>query len=427
MKTKVASLRRADARTQTFLAACLAALLCCWWGVTSALAQEEEAPERIEVVDVVELEAPAPVRAESAELPAAEVPGAPDVEAPLAPELPAPAVTREALEAEALPTPDPAGAPILTEAPPAVVADMEVREVPDGALPALAGESAGVAITPEAVAVSSPGQPITLQLRTDSPLVTADRIHAVRVFVNGAPYTQNVNLDVANGQVTLTPAQDLPPGRYDVELETETGVTHLRVFSPPPYENPRETEVVATVAASDDPALRAHIEQELQRLPNNIALNFSPNYIVGQTVVANLRAAPNQYYAWRVNGREVAYGQGNHRFVYTFKTPGTHVFSYTVKSHGEIEFSGLQAVEVTARPSRVYAYRAGENAVLTAPPGYTTYTWELNGVVLGTGRTLETVFPERGAYRIAIIAEKLEASHFEEDSATLYEYAVSVN
>jgi len=283
--------------------------------------------------------------------------------------------------------------------------------------------TATVISRPAEVVIERLGEPVTVNINTGPGPITAEDIRAARLLIDGIEYDANVNLNVVEGQVLMTPPADLPPGRYTLRLETATGPTDVIVYNPS-ADYPRTRERQAVVLGVTEPELEVSLGTTTQTPAATVALNLQPVYYQGQTILANMEVASNQYYSWKVNGKEVKYGQGDHTFVYTFKEPGQNVVTYTVREGNNIVASGIQAVDVVGRPVLVRRYVPGSEVSLTGPEGYSKYTWKVNGETVGTGQTLHRLFPNEGTHTVEVIAERpLDAS--EELDAMTYQFKVS--
>lgn len=287
-----------------------------------------------------------------------------------------------------------------------------------------ASAAATVVTEPNEIVLESLDKPVNIRLQTDAGPITAEDIRAARLLIDGQEYADNVNIQVVDGKVSLVPDSSLPPGRYTLLVDTARGQTEVMVYNPSP-DYPRTISRQATILGVSEPELESSLGRTLETPARTMALNLKPVYYQGQTILADMDVDATHYYSWRVNGKEVKYGQGDHTFVYTFKSPGTSVVTYTERDGNMVVASGIESVDVVSRPVLVRKLIPGKEVSLTGPEGYSQYTWKVDGEVVASGQTLTHLFPADGKHSVEVIAEDPTDPNADAYQQTTYNFVVN--
>jgi hypothetical protein len=154
-------------------------------------------------------------------------------------------------------------------------------------------------------------------------------------------------------------------------------------------------EVTVGVGPQDTqppPASRGH---------ETLTVNLPQMYREGQILVLDVTAEdPNRHYSWTANGQKVLEGIGESKLAYTFTRLGPHIIHLTEAKAGReiLEWEGT--TQVLPYPEGIVEVKARTQLRLTAPAGFNTYKWKVDGRAVQAGPEFSYTFKNKGLAKI---------------------------
>jgi hypothetical protein len=271
---------------------------------------------------------------------------------------------------------------------------------------------AAVTADPATVTFTAPGQSATITLLNDGVPIPAKELNAWRLMASDHDYKHMLTLEKLDGAVKIAPSPTVESGSYDLQLDTAKGTAHVQVLTPL-----KDVKDAVAQTAAQTGLTEAQIREEVKLHPvaqpqGGIPLSIPPTYYEGQTLEMTLPAQPGHSYFWIVNGERVADGMDKNSISYTFKEPGDYTLDYldTVQQDGKaVTVSSAKAgTKVISMPEQPLETIVRRETIFTAPSGYKTFAWKVDGQDVAGGATLKQRFATAGEHTVECLATSPE-------------------
>lgn len=248
---------------------------------------------------------------------------------------------------------------------------------------------------PRALLINTLNSVAVVQLsHQGQPLAPSD-FKGAKLMVDDSNYARMISVTAIDGGVRVAPTPAMEVGTYMLVIETTKGPAYVTVNAPLAGETGILEERTLALDGARDEAMRdIGLATELPR--GQVQFKLPPRYLVGQALRLSAPAAPGVRYRWSVNGQPVSEGL---EFVYVFPAEG----DYTVLlEQGGGNSAWTKSCESTTLveepPATTFTAKAGQRVTFSAPVGYASYAWTLDGKPVGSSRTLGLAFPQPGKY-----------------------------
>ena len=257
------------------------------------------------------------------------------------------------------------------------------------------GVAFAVDAEPRALLINTLNSVAVVQLsHQGQPLAPSD-FKGAKLMVDDSNYARMISVTPIEGGVRVTPTPAMEVGTYMLVIETSKGPAYVTINAPLTGETGILEERTEALGGARDEAMRdIGLATELPR--GQVQFTLPPRYLVGQALRLSAPAAPGVRYRWSVNGQPVSEGL---EFVYVFPAEG----DYTVlleQGGGNSAWtkSSESTTLVEEPPATSFTAKAGQRVTFSAPDGYASYAWTLDGKAMGSSRTLGLAFPQPGKY-----------------------------
>ena len=259
-----------------------------------------------------------------------------------------------------------------------------------------------VEAVPSTIEIKTADQPVTIGVTNSGTPVPAASINSVKLYVDKHDYDHMITVEKADGAVTIRPTDALELGHYDLAINTAQGevripVTALQGIADEGLEARAKRQGVTV----DEIRAELGISQSVGQ--DRIVLNVPHVYYVGQSLKMDMDVHAGRTGTWLVNGAAVGAPGGS--VDYPFEQVGIYDFAYVEKEGDRTMGVGMGTVNVVAEPAIPVTVNAGVKQTLNGPEGYGKYTWKLEGVESGTGRSWTATFESPGTRRVTVRAE----------------------
>lgn len=240
-------------------------------------------------------------------------------------------------------------------------------------------------------------------LSHDGKPVSASAVQSVKLYVGAHDYDHMIQVDKADGRITVRPTPMLELGSYDLAIatthgEVRVGVLALRTIVDESLEARAKRQGVTVEAIKAQLGISQPIGQD------RVQLNLAELYYTGQTLEVTLPAPAGRTAQWWVNGEVIA-PRGD-TFRYVFEQVGVYDFGYVEKLDGNTVAFAVDTVEVIPEPRIPVSVAAGTALTLRAPDGYQRFTWTQNGKEAGTGASWSATYESAGEHEIMVRASE---------------------
>lgn len=248
---------------------------------------------------------------------------------------------------------------------------------------------------PRSLLINTLGSVAVVQLsHQGQPLAPAD-FKGAKLMVDDSNYARMISVTAIEGGVRVAPTPAMEVGTYMLVIETSKGPAYVTVNAPLAGETGILEERTQALDGARDEAMRdIGLATELPR--GQVQFTLPPRYLVGQALRLSAPAAPGVRYRWSVNGQPVSEGL---EFVYVF--PGEGDYTVMLEQGGGNSAwtkSSESTTLVEEPPATSFTAKAGQRVTFSAPDGYASYAWNLDGKPMGSSRTLGLAFPQPGNY-----------------------------
>ena len=242
-----------------------------------------------------------------------------------------------------------------------------------------------------------------IALSHDGKPVSANAVQSVKLYVGAHDYDHMIQVEKADGRITVRPTPMLELGSYDLAIatthgEVRVGVIALRTIVDESLEARAARQGVTVEAIKAQLGISQPIGQD------RVQLNLAELYYTGQTLEVTLPAPAGRTAQWWVNGEAIA-PQGD-TFRYVFEQPGVYDFGYVEKQAGNTVAFAVDTVQVIPEPRMPVSVAAGTALTLMAPDGYERFTWTQDGKKAGTEASWSATFEAAGQHEITVHASE---------------------
>ncbi|MFO7973530.1 MAG: hypothetical protein R6V12_02730 [Candidatus Hydrogenedentota bacterium] len=271
-----------------------------------------------------------------------------------------------------------------------------------GAIPATAAE---LKAEPEVLVFHRTDQSATTTLTRDGEPLPANEIGEIKLWASGHDYKEMFRYDKAEGALTLTPTQYCEVGSYKLVIKTSSDNLTLQVYTPLD-EMPGTLQKMAASMGVTVEELREQmgLVTSLGRMDVSIAL--PEVYYEGQALELELKDIEGAIHTWKINGTVVKKGPDATSLFYVFPKPGLVVLEYTATREGQTVAAAKASTIVVKVPPIQWKVPRNVEFTLHATPGYSTYSWMVNGKPAGQGKALRYTFQEAGPATIECLCEE---------------------
>lgn len=267
----------------------------------------------------------------------------------------------------------------------------------------IAGTAAGqVVFDPPLLMIDSRAETSFVNITRDGSPVSANSIGGTRFLVGDSDYGHMIRIDRGAGGVSITPTNSIEIGTYDLEIEVSGVPTRLPVrvtLSEDPESLANRAKAQGLTELDIQHQLGLYTEGR-----QSVRIDLPEWYYLGKIVSLNMPTPAGVAYEWHVNGELESSGLGPHTFTYPLTNPGPHEFRYVEKHPGGGMLETMAHTEAREEAPVATSVAAGREIQLVGPPGYTSYTWLVDDVLISEASTLRHRFREPGEYVAACIA-----------------------
>lgn len=235
------------------------------------------------------------------------------------------------------------------------------------------------------------------------PLAKSD-ITTSKFMVNDSNYGRMISVTAQDGGVRVAPTDAMEVGSYTLIIETKKGIVYVPVNVPLDGETSLLDERTEALGGAREEAMKEiGLTTDLPR--GDVHFKLPARYRVGQVLQLSAPSAPGVLYRWSVNGTVVA--EASPQMSYVFPAEG----DYTVRlEQGGGNSAWRTTCEATTlveeNPPTPFTAKKGQRVTFSAPEGYATYSWQLDGKAMGTNRSIALAFPNPGKYLLTCRCEQ---------------------
>jgi len=244
---------------------------------------------------------------------------------------------------------------------------------------------------------------VAIALSHDGKPVAASAVQSVKLYVDPHDYDHMIEVEKADGRITVRPTPMLELGSYDLAIattygEVRVGVLALRTIVDESLEARAARQGVTVEAIK----AQLGISQPLGK--DRVELNLAQLYYAGQTLEVTLPVPEGRTAQWSVNGDVIAAEGDTLRYV--FEHPGIYDFGYVEKQDGNTMAFAVDSVQVIPEPRIPVSVETGTALTLRPPQGYTRFAWTQDGEKAGTNASWTGTFETPGLHEITVHASE---------------------
>ena len=262
-------------------------------------------------------------------------------------------------------------------------------------------------LKPQNVEIKTITETATIAVTDNGSPVPASAIQSVKLYVDAHDYDHMIRVEKADGQVTIHPTEFLELGVYDVRIKTSQGSGSVRVVA---LQDIVKSDLAAQAkrqgVTEADIKAKLGISQSLGQ--ERVTLDIQGPYYVGQRLRVTVPVQSGRTATWWINGELVASEGG--ALDYVLELEGLYDVAYVEKEGENTKAVVFKTVQVVAEPAIRVAYKGGSNLTLSAPTGFGSYEWNVDGVKAGTGPTWEGRFDSTDTHEISVRATDPESA-----------------
>ncbi len=223
-----------------------------------------------------------------------------------------------------------------------------------------------------------------IALTVDGAPLPASDIKDIAFIASGHDYREMIQVEKADGQITVSPTDFLQVGSYDLRITAGAETVDVVAYAPL-TELPGTLEKQAQELGISVDTLKERLG--LTRPLGAVQLSFElpATYFEGQMLSLDLPSSPGHHMEWTVNGKVVKDGENAHKLDYVFEKAGPYVVTYVEYADGVAYASASADTAVVAHPPIPVDIKAGTTLKLQAPEGYPTVEWQIDDEIAATG------------------------------------------
>lgn len=271
-----------------------------------------------------------------------------------------------------------------------------------------AAYAGSVQCVPDVVSFSALDETAAIRLFIDGTPVASADVRGARAMIDDRNYSHQFLIERSKqgpAMITIRPnPAHVQVGEFTLRIDTREGQAITKIETPLDA-LPGTIENRATTLGISVEQLKAELNLLQPSQRERITVELPESHEEGYVFELALGKNPEHDYRWIVNGETVAEGKGETTLRHVFTQPGPNSIQFEERTNGGLVAAWTGTLAVGPAPVVPWEVPANREVSLPGPPGYTNYTWRVDGESASREPILRHAFGQKGRHQIECLAE----------------------